>query len=71
MRRPFTVCLRDVSLKSPDEIWAASQMSFIVNDGSDLIHGLPAEFYLYKTIKVFGRSFNSLPEQPFKLLVYK
>jgi hypothetical protein len=71
MRRPFTVCLHDVSLKSPDEIWAASQMSFIFNDGSDVIRGLPAEFYLYKTVKVFGRSFNSLPERPFKLLVHK
>jgi hypothetical protein len=70
-RQPFTICIHDVSLKSPDEIWAASQSSFIFADGSDVIHGLPAEFYVYKTIKVFGRSFNSLPEQPFKLLVYK
>jgi hypothetical protein len=71
VRRPFTVCLHDVSLKSPDEIWAASQMDFIFADGSDLIHGLPVEFYHCKPIKVFGRSFNSLPEEPFKMLVYK
>ncbi|HTD14415.1 MAG TPA: hypothetical protein VK673_04515 [Chthoniobacterales bacterium] len=64
-------CIHDVSLKSEDEVWAASQLVFIVNDGSDAIHGLPAEFYRYEPLRVFGRSFNSIPKQPFNLLIFE
>ena len=68
--KSFMVCVHDVALKRDDEIWAADQNTFIANDGSDSIHGLPPEFYQYKGIKLFGRNLASIHEHPFRLLIY-
>jgi hypothetical protein len=64
-------CVHDISSKNEDELWAASQIVFIINDGSDSIHGLPAEFYQYEPVRFLGRSFGSIPKRPFNLLIYE
>jgi hypothetical protein len=67
----FAVYIHDASLKNEDDIWAASQAVFTINDGSSAIRGLPPEFYRTQPIRIFGTSLNSIPQDPFKLLVYE
>jgi hypothetical protein len=70
-RKPFAPCVHDVRWKNEDEVWAASQAVFVISDGSDSIRGLPPEYYRYEPVRFLGRSFNSIPKQPFKMLVFE